>query len=457
MRKLISLILTCSILMGIMCIPLQAEAAYTPTFEVTSQSVYLVNTDTGKVIYEKNKDQELYPASLVKMMTAIVTIEYCEQQGLDLSSTMVTAPSYVFDDLYGKNASNADIRNGEVLSMEDLLYALMLASACEAAGIIADYVSNGNPEAFIQMMNDKATELGCEHTVFKNPSGLDEEGQKSTAYDMYLIADYGMKNETFEKIATSQSYTMKATNKHAEERRIVHTNFMLNMNLGGQQYFYEYVRGIKTGTSDEYKNLVTTARKDSYNYICVVMGAPIYDTYGNALPVYTYLDTKALYKWVFESFELKLVAEPGKKSIPNNIKVELAKDTDSLNLTVKEPVSELLPKDIDVSTIMWDTSRLPATISAPIQEGQVIGQVDLKLQNEVIQTVDVVAAQSVERSNWEYFKYIAKNVVTSWWFILIVVIIVLLLIAYFVLVVLYNRRRRKRRRNRYSTNVRHHR
>ena len=130
-------------------------------------------------------------------------------------------------------------------------------------------------------------------------------------------------------------------------------------------------------------------------------------------------------------------------SLIHIFKVELAKDTDTIQLTTKETITELLPNDIDVSSIMWDTSNLPKTIQAPIKQGQEIGTIDLKLQNEVIQTVTVVAANDIDRSMWLYIGNILKKILTSWWFILLVVIIVVLLILYFVMVVVYNKRRRK--------------
>ena len=180
MRKAISLLLACVILITAWS-PLTASAAFTPTFDVVSESAYLVNTDTGKVVYEKNKDKQLDPASLTKMMTCIIALEQIE----DLEGTTATAPSYVFDELYGLNASNAGIMVNETLTMKDLLYALMLSSACEAAGIIADYISDGNPEQFVEMMNTKAKEIGCQNTVFKNPSGLEADGQEMCIRDRY--------------------------------------------------------------------------------------------------------------------------------------------------------------------------------------------------------------------------------------------------------------------------------
>jgi len=163
---------------------------------------------TGIVVYTKNPDERMHPASLTKIMTAIIALENCT----DLENSVATAPTYVFDELYLKNASHADIRHGEQMRMIDLLYAMMLRSACEAAGIIADYISGGEPQKFIQMMNDKAKELGCTGTNFVNAHGLHDDDQYTTASDMQKIFAHAMKNETFAAIASSWSYELPATN-----------------------------------------------------------------------------------------------------------------------------------------------------------------------------------------------------------------------------------------------------
>lgn len=414
------------------------SAVFDPGFDPISQGVYLVNTDTDTVIYQKNKDDQIPPASLVKMMTAIVAIESVPQEQVnELLATQVTAPPYIFDELFGLDASTADIRPNEVLSMQDLLYALMLSSACEAASIIADYVCGGDISAFVDKMNQKAQELGMTNTVFVDPHGLDEQTQRSTAYDMYLLADYAMSNPTFAQIATSQNYTMAATNKHSETRRIQHTNHMMSSYLGGS-YYDSRVKGIKTGTATGIKNLVSSAESDSYHYMLVVMGA---STKGNVYS--TYQDTQKLYDWAFDDFSFVTIGTPGEKMIPNNIKVKLGKDEDSVVLTPQSTVVELLPDSIDESAIQWDTSKLPAEINAPIKQGDVIGDVDLKLAGEVIQTVTVTAAQDVKVSIPAYIVYIIVSILTSWQFLLILALLVITIIAYLIVVVRHNKKRRK--------------
>ena len=153
-------------------------------FDIAAAAVYLVNEETGTVLYAKNENEPLVMASLVKMMTCILTVENVA----DIDAETVTADkSWIFDELYGKNASTADIRPGETLTVRELLYAMLLPSANEAALLAADYVSGGYMKNFLYMMNTRAQALGCTNTVFVDANGL-SEGNLTTAKDMYLIA-----------------------------------------------------------------------------------------------------------------------------------------------------------------------------------------------------------------------------------------------------------------------------
>ena len=169
MRKLTFII---TLIFAIVTLTANVSAvSFNPDFEVYSEAALLINLDTGEVIYEKNADKQLVPASLTKIMTAVLLIEKYEDNIAELSTTYVSGGAACFDELYMTGCSNADIRLGEKVSYKDLLYALMLRSACEAANIIAYNVA-GSLEAFAEMMNIKAEELGCEDTHFTNSHGL---------------------------------------------------------------------------------------------------------------------------------------------------------------------------------------------------------------------------------------------------------------------------------------------
>lgn len=399
-----------------------ALTPYNMDLSILSESVYFINRDINTVVYDKNKDVKMSASSLVKMMTVILTLEASNGENIEtFLDKQLTAKPSIFDRLYLKNAATVDIRRGETISIRDAVYATMLSSASEAAMMLADYVSNDNTEDFVVKMNAKAKEIGMENTTFIDPDGLSEDN-KSTAYDMYLLTEYCLQNPTFEQISTSASYMMSATNKHSEQRKIQHSNHMMSRYFGGK-YYDERVRGIKTANFNGKKSLISLASDDNYRYLLIVMGAP--QTEENN----SYEDTLQLYKWAFKNLRLVNVGIPGEKMIPNNIKVNMAQNTDSVILTPKDQVVELLPKSINASTIFWDTSKLPSQIDAPIKKGQIIGQVDLKLSDQVIRTVDVVADSDIDVNILAFFANIIQNVLFSWWFISIVVAIGLVLLC----------------------------
>ena len=184
-------------------------AAYEPDFEPVSQGVILVNLDTEAVVYEKNADLRLEPASTTKIMTYIIAAEHIS----DLEGTMITAKKEVLDRLDGTGSSTMGLQDDETLSAMDLLHGLMIRSGNDASLVLADYVCNGDINQFVEMMNQKAQELGCQDTHFTNPHGLHDENHYTTARDLYLITKYAMTLPNFMEISSKVSYVLPATNK----------------------------------------------------------------------------------------------------------------------------------------------------------------------------------------------------------------------------------------------------
>ena len=207
-----------------------------------TESVYLFNVDTGKPILSQNSSQPRYIASLTKMMTALLFLE----SGKDLNSEITIPASLTqeFKDIKNANGSTMNLRIGETVRRIDLLYGLLVASANDAASVIASDVSNGDLTAFVSKMNARARELGCEDTTFSCVHGLYDYGNVSTAEDLAKIAAACYANETYMEVANTQSYTLPATNLHQSERTITSTNLMLNPEYA---YYRDYIRGMKTG------------------------------------------------------------------------------------------------------------------------------------------------------------------------------------------------------------------
>lgn len=405
-------------------------------FTVNSTAVYLVNMDSGIVIYEKNADTPMYPASLAKIMTCLLAIENCD----DLTGTVVTSSYTVFDNLWGQDASNAGLYPGEELRMIDLLYGLMLPSGCDAAGIIAEAIG-GSESAFVDMMNQKAAEIGCTSTHFTNSSGLHDPNQYTTAKDMYLITAYAMQYDIFTQIATTYSYTMPATNKN-DERTIYHTCAIMNPS---SSYYDETIHGIKTGTTDKSgRNLVSYASRNAYNYLLVTMGAPIYYDDGTQIEQnLSYVDALNLYDWAFNDWAVQTIVSP--TDVQGQVKVALCASKDVVNVVPAEEVRRLMLKSIDSSSLQM-VPDLVEKVDAPVKAGQKLGTLEIRMADETIATVDLVAAESLSRSAWLAFCRGIINFFTAPLFWIIVLGLIIGFTGWLFLMRELNRQKRRRMR-----------
>lgn len=442
-KKMISLTLVAFVLI-LTLPPLQVDAAYKLPFDTISHAVYMVNTDTGTVVYEKNAHDKIYPASLTKIMSVVIALENVE----DLEGTIVTAPSYVYDEFYGLNVSTADVRQGEDVRMIDLLYAMMLPSACEASSIVADYVADGSITEFAEMMNKKAIEIGAFNTTFKNAHGLFNAEQHTTAYDMYLITKYAMSLPMFEKISTATSYEMPATNKHPEPRIITHTNAMLSKTRGGT-YFYPSAKGIKTGSLPEVgKNLISLASKNGYNYMLISMQAPDFNADGVKQQGH-YTDAVKLYDWAFDSFKQQTVLKTDE--MIDETSVRLCSEQDYVPLFSDRDVTALLPTDVDITSIQ-KIKTIQKDVNAPIAAGAVLGQMELKLNDEVIAIVNLITAKELKRSPMLYGLDVTLRFFSTMPAKIMITVLGLLFVGYLFLNARYRRiRRLAAARNRFNT------
>ena len=229
--------------------------------DISSTAAIVMETSTNTVLYSKNADQPLYPASAVKIMTCLLALE---NSSLDEQVTMTaTGVSGVTD-----GGANISSQIDEVFTMEQCLYAIMVGSANDIALQVAEHVG-GSVDAFVQNMNARAQELGCTNTVFTNPTGLPDENQHITAHDMALIMETAMTNETFRTIAATTSYTIPATNVSGGERVLTNSFTMINNASDG---YYEPCIGGKEGyTEASGSTLVCEASKNNMNLVCVVL------------------------------------------------------------------------------------------------------------------------------------------------------------------------------------------
>lgn len=448
--KKIAVTIAAALTVGIFSQVSAAAVTFTPNFTVESEAAVLINLDKDVIVYEKNATKKMYPASLTKIMTAIVVLDHIK----DLDNTEIEAPLVVFDDLYGKNPSSVGYSRGEVITARDLMYSMLMASACESAGILAYHVGGESIPNFIDMMNQKAKEIGCTGTNFANPHGLFDENQYTNAYDMALIAKYAVDNyPKFVEIATTTEFTLSATNYHGEGwATIHHTNAMT---LKGE-YYYEPARGLKTGTLDESgRCLAAMASRDGNNYLLVTLGAPMYDAEG--YKAYgQYSDHEKIFEWAFNTFSYEKILSTTDEI--TEIPVKLGDNAEHVLLVPDEDFSTLWPNTLDAASLKKEINTKgyldsDGAVTAPVEKGTVLGTYTLSLSGEVLCTVDLVAKDSVELSQLDYNIMKAKAFVGSFWFKLAIVVAVAL-IALYVAVYILATKKRKRRMKKVSAKTR---
>ena len=429
MKRLLCFVLSVFFVLG--CFT-PAMAAVEPDLSISVRGVYLEALDTEQILYEKNADQVMAPASMTKVMTAIVVMELCE----DLDKETITAPSGIYNEFAGINVSTANILAGETYTVRQLLYCMMLQSANEAASIVADYYGNGNKQAFFDLMNQKAAEIGCQNTHFANAHGLDAEGHYSTPRDMALICKYAMKIPGFMEIVSSTRYSIPATPKQA--KRILVTTIKPQDSVNGGSVYNPYIKGIKTGSTDNAgRCFASTYTREGENYLCIVMGAPY-----EGLPNKAFIVTNELYDWAWRNFLMNTVIEKGE--LVHETEILYSFDQSTLLLESGADFSLLLPVGADASSIQKTITLHNPQLEAPINKGDVVGEITLKLEGKTVGTVPLLSGATVERSNLLYVLYQIKYFFSSTPAKIAIAIVVLLALGYIVLLTISLRNHKKR-------------
>ena len=444
--RLFALVLVVSI-MTTLLLPFQSLALEPPEFH--GKNAILVDANYDEVLYEVGGHDKVYPASITKVMTALLTLEAIEsgkltaQTQITASATAATIP---------KGSSTANIKAGEVLTVEQLLYCLLLPSANEAAQILAETVG-GDIDTFVGMMNDKAKELGCENTHFANPHGFHDPDHYTTPYDITLFMKAAMEYDLFQKIVTSPNYTIPATNL-SEQRTVRNTN-ALTSNWTYTGYLYTPGTGGKTGSTDEAgKCLVETAKKGDTYLISVVMGEPETITLADGSEkVAQFYETIQLLNWGFENFQRTVISEDSE--VVAKVNVTLSTQSDQVMVRPSGSIARTLPKDVKVDEMEKVINLFNDTVEAPVEKGQLLGTMRLLYQGEEYGTLDLIADSSVERSELLYRLDRIQKFFQNWWVKLLLVIVVVAVVALLLRIFVFSKRRRyagagASRRGRYS-------
>ena len=374
-----------------------AFALEEPTLQC--RNAVLVDANYGEVLYDMNAYDKAYPASITKVMTALLVMEALESGQLT-EDTVVTVSELAARKSFA-DESTANLKTGEQLTVLELLYCLLLPSANDAAKTLAEAV-DGSIEEFVAHMNRKAGELGCQGTHFANPHGLHNDDHYTTAYDISLFMTAALEYDLFRTIIGTASHTVPATNLSGE-RLYYNTNGLIS-NLHYAGYVYDKCIGGKTGTTDEAGRCLVAAAEDGDTLlVSVVLGSgPIEDPGYEKLRQGQFTESTKLLKWGFSNFERMTITQ-GSEPVAK-VAVTLSRQADEVMVKPQGSITRTLPKDLDLEQIQTEITLFSHEVEAPVQEGQVLGTMKLSYEDEVYGTLDLVAVTSVERSDLLYKK-----------------------------------------------------
>ena len=337
--------------------------------EVQSSAAIVMELSTGLILYEKNINDVHYPASITKILTTLLALE---------NSTMDEVVTFSKDSVYNTEGSGIARDVGEEMTMEQCLYAIMLASANECAYAVAEHVS-GDVNSFVNMMNERCAALGCKNTHFSNCNGLPDEQHYTSVYDMALIAREAYKNESFRIICGTKTYTIPFTNKHTDEETFLQNHHQMLYPYRTREYLYDYCLGGKTGyTTAANSTLVTYAEKDGMTLVCVVMDAP-----GSG----HYEDTRALLDFSFDNFKKMNVSE-------NEDTYEVKDNNKSGSFNNSQPFVSLDEQGSIIIPVTAEFKDADSEIIYDYADKNVLGSIQYTYSGRIVGRADIVATDA---------------------------------------------------------------
>lgn len=355
--------------------------------EAYSENIVLYNLNDSSIIYEKNKDSKTSIASMTKIMTVLVAIE-----NIDDISEKIKLTSDVFDGLKEANASVAGFYAGQVVTYEDLLYGAFLPSGADATNALAINIA-GSVEDFVKLMNEKASSLNLSNTYFTNTTGLDEEGHYSTVNDIAILLKNALDNDIFKKIFMTKKYL-------TSDKSITFFSTLKN-SLNIYNIDADYIIGGKTGyTLDAGRCLASTAYdeiNDIY-YLLVTSKAPLQTNY------YHLLDAKNIYEYYFNNYKYFTLVDTDK--IITTLKTKYAKE-DKVDIKSSKTIKKYLKNDFDIDKIEYVYSGIQ-TVKYDVLPDTFLGTIDIKYENEIIESFDVLMQNKL---HFSLFYFIKDNII----------------------------------------------
>ena len=397
-RRLFSLFF-CLVLALSLAAPARAAADDVGDWEVEAKAALLIDPDTEEILYARNIHERLYPASLTKIMTCLLVLEAIDSKVIAMDTVLTASEPAVTS--IPPDGSTAGIQVGEELTVEELLYCIMLSSANEGCNILAEAVS-GSIEAFVEKMNDKAAALKCEDTRFANTNGLPDPNHYTTAWDLYVITKEARTHPEFMPLVGTIYHEVPATNL-SEARKLYTTNYLIS-SYRTSYYLYQGADGIKTGsTSAAGHCLVASASRSGRSLLSVVLGTERVTLEDGTILTKSFVETGKLFDWGFDGFTRQILL--GEDELVGEVPVTLSQEQNTVKVHPSEEVERLLPKEMNPKTDVDRTIALTEeSVEAPVTKGQVLGQMTLSSGDTVYAVVDLLADEDVSASRLLVFR-----------------------------------------------------
>lgn len=342
--------------------------------EIGAQSAILMDVNTGSILYAKNIDEQLYPASITKILTALIAYEECDMD------EMVTFSYDAVHSINWREDANMGINAGDSITMEQCLYGLLVGSANEAAYAIAEHIcGEGNTDKFSELMNQKAKELGCTNSNFITPNGIHDDNHYTSAHDMALIAQAYFSNELLSKMSLTTSYHVPKSDTQPREDMIVWAKSKI---LPGKEYAYDGLVGTKTGYTDNARQtLVSCAQKNGMKLVCVILKEESPNQF---------TDTIELFEYGFQNFYAASVVEHDKTY---SIDTSNFFETDTDFFGSSKPILEINRNDYIVLPVNVDFSETTSKLTYDNLEENEIARIDYKFHDIFVGSASIIPVQ----------------------------------------------------------------
>ena len=413
----------------------EAIVSADPSFSVDAKAALLIDLNTGRTVYEQDADERVYPASLTKIMTCLLALENGNL------SDVITVDESALTGL-DQDSSVVGLKVGEQITLENLLYCMMVSSGNDAANVVAEYIA-GSVADFVRMMNERAYALGCTGTHFNNPHGLHDESHYTTARDLAVITQAALKSENFRQMVNTAEYIIPES-ATGDKHDLKTTNKLIYKSTGNSLY-YSRANGVKTGyTSAAGRCLIATAEDDGIRLLSVLCGAKTTILESGDLLMESFPETIRLLDYGFDNFSYVTALSPLYPIAQVNVLNSAGSEV--VAVAPAKDIRLLLPANYNPDALRTEIQLDANEVEAPVAEGQKLGTAKVYYGKELIDETELLAIADVARSEFSSVASTSTAYIQRNWWKWIVFLILGVIAAFLVLLVLLQLRRRKIRR-----------